>query len=82
MKHEDYRKLMRTPFEELSAEDQEKRTNEFLRRMELASAFLLQLKNGAVSDEFPGDLIEDDDPMKEMIEIIRIKVNDTIGAEA
>ncbi len=81
MKHEDYRKLMRTPFDELSAEDQEKRTNEFLRRMELASSFLSQLKDGKIHDEFV-DLIEDDDPMKEMIEVVKIKANDNIGAEA
>jgi hypothetical protein len=72
---------MGTPFEELSAEDQEKRTNEFLKRMELASAFLLQLRDGAIHDEFI-DLMEDDDPMKEMIEVIKIKVNDNLGAEA
>ena len=33
MKHKDYRKLMRTPFEELSEQDQKNRTIEFKRRM-------------------------------------------------
>jgi hypothetical protein len=49
--------------------------------MELASSFLSQLKDGKIHDEFV-DLIEDDDPMKEMIEVVKIKANDNIGAEA
>ena len=33
MKHKDYMKLMKTPFDDLSKEDQQKRTTEFNRRM-------------------------------------------------
>ena len=33
MKHKDYMKLMKTPFEKLSEEDQKKRKKEFLRHL-------------------------------------------------
>ena len=33
MKHKDYEKLMKTPFDELSEEDQNKRKKEFHRRL-------------------------------------------------
>ena len=81
MKHKDYMKLMKTPFEELSLEDQRKRTTEFQRRMKIATKFMSGLRDGKIDEEFV-DLVEDDDPMKETIEILKIKVNDNLGAEA
>ena len=81
MKHEEYMKLMKTPFEELSLEDQRKRTTEFQRRMKMATKFMSGLRDGKIDEEFV-DLVEDDDPMKETIEILKIKVDDNLGAEA
>jgi hypothetical protein len=81
MKHKEYRKLMSTPFEELSLEDQRKRTTEFQRRMKLAKSFMIQLKDGQINDEFV-NLMEVDDPMRETVETLKLKLDDTIGAEA
>jgi len=81
MKHKDYMKLMKTPFDDLSKEDQQKRTTEFKRRMKVATKFMGGLRDGKIDEEFV-DLVEDDDPMKETIEILKIKVNDNLGAEA
>ncbi len=81
MKHKDYMKLMKTPFDDLSKEDQQKRTTEFNRRMKIATKFMSGLRDGKIDEEFV-DLVEDDDPMKETIEILKIKVNDNLGAEA
>jgi hypothetical protein len=81
MKHEDYMKLMKTPFEELSLEDQRKRTTEFQRRMKLAITFMSQLKDGHIDDEFV-NIMEVDDPMRETIETLKLKLEDNIGAEA
>ena len=81
MKHKDYMKLMKTPFDELSREDQQKRTIEFNKRMKMATVFLSGLRDGKIDKEFV-DLMEDDDPMKETVETLKIKVNDNLGAEA
>ena len=81
MKHKDYMKLMKTPFDDLSKEDQQKRTTEFNRRMKIATKFMGSLRDGKIDEEFV-DLVEDDDPMKETIEILKIKVDDNLGAEA
>ena len=81
MKHKDYMKLMKTPFDDLSKEDQQKRTTEFKRRMKMATKFMDGLRDGKIDEEFV-DLVEDDDPMKEMIEILKIKMDDNIGAKA
>ena len=74
-------KLMKTPFEELSKEDQQKRTTEFNRRMKMATIFMNGIKDGKINKEFV-DLMEDDDPMREVVETIKIKMNDNLGAKA
>ena len=81
MKHKDYMKLMKTPFDELSREDQQKRTIEFNKRMKMATVFLSGIRDGKIDEEFV-DLMEDDDPMRELVETIKIKMNDNLGAEA
>ena len=81
MKHKDYMKLMKTPFEELSKEDQQKRTTEFNRRMKMATIFMSGLRDGKINKEFV-DLMEDDDPMREVVETIKIKMDDNLGAKA
>jgi len=81
MKHKDYMKLMKTPFEELSLEDQRKRTTEFNRRMKVCTTFLVGLRDGHVSDDMI-NLLDDDDPMKERLEVVQIQINDVINAEA
>ena len=61
-------------FDDLSKEDQQKRTTEFNRRMKIATKFMSGLRDGKIDEEFV-DLVEDDDPMKETIEILKIKVD-------
>ena len=81
MKHKDYMKLMKTPFDELSVEDQKKRTTEFNKRLKLCTKFLVGLRNGHVDDDMI-NLLDDDDPMKERLEVIQIQTNDVLNAEA
>jgi hypothetical protein len=49
--------------------------------MKIATKFMSGLRDGKIDEEFV-DLVEDDDPMKETIEILKIKVDDNLGAEA
>ena len=75
MKHKDYMKLMKTPFDELSEEDQKKRKKEFHRRLEVAQMFVTGLIKGHVNDDID-KLIEDDDPMKDMVELVKLQINE------
>jgi len=75
MKHKDYMKLMKTPFDELSEEDQKKRKKEFHRRLEVAQMFVTGLIKGHVNDDI-GKLLEDDDPMKDMVELVKLQTNE------
>ena len=75
MKHKDYMKLMKTPFDELSEQDQKKRKKEFHRRLEVAQMFITGLTKGYVNDDI-GKLMEDDDPMKEKVELLKLKINE------
>ena len=80
MKHKEYKKLMRTPFEELSEQDQKKRKIEFERRMVIAKTFITGLAKGYINDDID-KLIEDDDPMKETVELVKLQTNE-VGGEA
>ena len=75
MKHKDYKKLMKTPFDELSEEDQKKRKIEFKRRMEVAKTFVTGLTKGYISDDID-KLIEDDDPIKDTVELVKLRINE------
>jgi len=75
MKHKDYKKLMKTPFDELSEQDQKKRKKEFHRRLEVAQMFVTGLIKGHVNDDI-GKLLEDDDPMKDMVELVKLQTNE------
>ena len=75
MKHKDYMKLMKTPFEELSEQDQKKRTIEFKRRLETAKTFINGLTKGYINDDID-KLIEDDDPMKDTVELLKLRINE------
>jgi len=75
MKHKDYMKLMKTPFDELSEQDQKKRKKEFHRRLEVAQMFITGMVKGYVNDDI-GKLMEDDDPMKEKVELLKLKINE------
>ena len=75
MKHKDYMKLMKTPFDELSEEDQKKRKKEFKRRIEVAKTFVTGLTKGYISDDID-KLIEDDDPIKDTVELLKLKINE------
>tara|TARA_Y100000034_G_scaffold115511_1_gene152723 strand:- start:138 stop:380 length:243 start_codon:yes stop_codon:yes gene_type:complete len=78
MKHKDYEKLMKTPFDELSEEDQTKRKKEFHRRLEVAQVFLSGMVKGHVNDDI-SKLMEDDDPMKDMVELLKLQINEVEG---
>tara|TARA_Y100000310_G_scaffold307279_1_gene349236 strand:- start:566 stop:808 length:243 start_codon:yes stop_codon:yes gene_type:complete len=78
MKHKEYKKLMRTPFEELSEQDQKKRTIEFKRRMGVAKTFITGLTKGYVNDDI-GKLMEDDDPIKDTVELVKLQINEVSG---
>ena len=78
MKHKEYKKLMRTPFEELSEQDQKKRTIEFKRRMEVAKTFVNGLTKGYINDDID-KLIEDDDPIKDVVRLVKLQTNELTG---
>ena len=80
MKHKDYMKLMKTPFDDLSKEDQKKRTIEFKRRMEVAKIFVNGLTKGYINDDID-KLIEDDDPIKDAVKLVKLQTNE-IGGES
>ena len=75
MKHKDYMKLMKTPFEELSEQDQKKRKKEFHRRLEVAKTFVTGLTKGYINDDID-KLIEDDDPIKDTVELVKLQINE------
>ena len=78
MNHKDYKKLMKTSFDELSEEDQKKRKKEFHRRLEVAQMFITGMVKGYVNDDI-GKLMEDDDPMKEKVELLKLQINEVEG---
>ena len=78
MKHKDYIKLMETPFEDLSIEDQKKRKKEFHRRLDVCQMCIQGMIKGYVNDDI-GKLLEDDDPMKETVELLKLKINEVEG---
>ncbi len=78
MKHKDYKKLMETPFDELSDEDQKKRKKEFHRRLEVAQMFITGMIKGHVNDDI-GKLMDDDDPLKDAVELLKLKINEVEG---
>ena len=80
MNHKDYKKLMKTSFDELSEEDQKKRKKEFHRRLEVAQMFVTGLIKGHVNDDID-KLIEDDDPIKDTVELVKLQTNE-VGGES
>ena len=78
MKHKDYIKLMETPFEELSEEDQKKRKKEFHKRLDVCQMFIQGMIKGYVNNDID-KLLEDDDPMKETVELLKLKINEVEG---
>ena len=78
MKHKDYMKLMKTPFDELSEQDQKKRKKEFHRRLEVAKTFVTGLTKGYINDDI-GKEIPDDDPIQDVIEIVKAQINEIPG---
>jgi len=78
MKYKEYKELMKTPFEELSVEDQKKRKKEFHRRLDVCQMFIQGMIKGYVNDEID-TLMEDDDPMKEGVELLKLQINEQEG---
>ena len=78
MKYKEYKELMKTPFEELSVEDQRKRKKEFHRRLDVCQMFIQGMIKGYVNDDID-KLMEDDDPIKECVELLKLQINETEG---
>lgn len=78
MKYKEYKELMKTPFEELSVEDQKKRKKEFHRRLDVCQMFIQGMIKGYVNDEID-TLLEEDDPMKEGVELLKLQINEQEG---
>jgi len=78
MKHKDYMKLMKTPFGDLSVENQKKRKKEFHRRLEICQIFITGMIKGHVNDDI-GKLMEDDDPMKNTVGLLKLQINEVEG---
>tara|TARA_R100000027_G_scaffold66076_2_gene61356 strand:+ start:60 stop:302 length:243 start_codon:yes stop_codon:yes gene_type:complete len=78
MKYKEYKELMKTPFEELSEEDQKKRKKEFHRRLDVCQMFIQGMIKGYVNDEID-TLLEEDDPMKEGVELLKLQINEQEG---
>ena len=78
MKYKEYKELMKTPFEELAEEDQKKRKKEFHRRLDVCQMFIQGMIKGYVNDEID-TLLEEDDPMKEGVELLKLQINEQEG---
>ena len=78
MKYKDYSKLMKTPFDELSKQDQKKRKKEFHRRLEVCKMFITGMIKGHVNEDI-GKLMDDGDPMKEKVELLKLQINEVEG---
>ena len=78
MKYKEYKELMKTPFEELSEEEQKKRKKEFHRRLDVCQMFIQGMIKGYVNDEID-TLLEEDDPMKEGVELLKLQINEQEG---
>ena len=43
--------------------------------MKIATKFMSGLRDGKIDEEFV-DLVEDDDPMKDMVELVKLQINE------
>tara|TARA_R100001244_G_scaffold29803_1_gene28902 strand:+ start:628 stop:870 length:243 start_codon:yes stop_codon:yes gene_type:complete len=78
MKHKDYMKLMKTPFDKLSEQDKEKRKKEFVKRLEVARIFISGVAKGFINNDIE-KLMDDDDPLKETVKLIKLQINEVEG---
>ena len=78
MKNKDYSKLMKTSFDKLSEQDKEKRKKEFIRRLDTAIMFIDGIAKGYINDDIE-KLMEDDDPLKETVKLIKLRINEVEG---
>ena len=78
MKHKDYKKLMNTSFDELSEQDKMMREEEFHRRLDTAIMFIDGIAKGYINDDIE-KLMEDDDPMKETVKLLKLQINEVEG---
>tara|TARA_Y100000310_G_scaffold265094_1_gene275955 strand:- start:324 stop:566 length:243 start_codon:yes stop_codon:yes gene_type:complete len=78
MKHKDYKKLMGTPFDELSTQDKIRREEEFHRRLETAQVFINGILKGYINNDIE-KLLESDDPMKEIVTLLKFQINEVEG---
>ena len=78
MNHKDYMKLMKTPFDKLSKQDKEKRKKEFHQRLEVAQMFISGIVKGYINNDID-KLMDDDDPLKETVKLIKLQINEVEG---
>jgi hypothetical protein len=78
MKYRKYMELMRTPFEELTKEQQKLRKEEFKRRLNVCKKFLTGMMNGYVNEDIKKDIAEDD-PMQEALDVLIVRINEIEG---
>ena len=78
MKYKDFKKLMSVSLNSLSRGDQVKRQGELQKRLRLCYGLLEGMTSGYIPEEVEDDL-DDDDPLKEMIQLYRIKLHEPTG---
>ena len=78
MNFKEYKKLMSVSLESLTEEDQQIRMEEFRRRMNVCRLFLDGMVKGYISDDI-GKEIPDDDPIHDVIKILRAQINEIPG---
>ena len=78
MNFEEYKKLMSVPLKSLSEEDQQIRMEEFRKRMDVFKLFIEGMVKGYINDDIGKD-IPDDDPIQDVIEVLKAQINEIPG---
>ena len=78
MNFKEYKKLMSVPLESLTEEYQLIRMEEFRKRMDVFKLFIEGMVKGYISDDIGKD-IPDDDPIQDVIEVLKAQINEIPG---
>ena len=78
MNFKEYKKLMSVPLESLTEEYQLIRMEEFRKRMDVFKLFIEGMVKGYISDDIGKD-IPDDDPIQDVIEVLKAQINEITG---
>ena len=78
--YEEYKKLRKTKWDDLSKEDKEKRLKEFERRISLAHKFFKKLVNKEyIAEDIANQIQDDDTELKDFVQYIRAIANEKKG---